>query len=281
MSNSRLAWRRAPLGALCLCASLLSFGIGHAARADAPIRTGKFVLNMPPPPKSAKGLSPRLLKARKTAHTQSTGWLNIALATASNGTSYSLWDHLQDGIMAEWVYDANGNALVEGPTYGPYTDGNYTWSPYDIGVNPTNGRARVLWDRSDGAAGVWTMDANGNAVTIGPTYGPYDGWQAIGIATANDDEGQACRRGRYERRGRVDAAASAQRTASTRRPRKISSLRSATTISSPCGSFSVITVGAPIMQTGTISASSATPSTPTRRTGPCRRMASCAMSLPM
>ena len=42
-----------------------------------------------------------------------------------------------------------------------------------------------------------------------------------------------------------------------------SSLRSAMTISSPCGSFSVITVGAPIMQTGAISASSAKPSTST------------------
>ena len=46
-------------------------------------------------------------------------------------------------------------------------------------------------------------------------------------------------------------------------------------------SFSVITVGAPIMQTGATRASSSKSSTSTRRTLPCRRIASCAISLPI
>ena len=51
--------------------------------------------------------------------------------------------------------------------------------------------------------------------------------------------------------------ASPHSTPSILRPSNRSSLRNAIIISSPCGSFSVITVGAPIMHTGTISASSA------------------------
>src|SRR6185437_8226272 len=49
----------------------------------------------------------------------------------------------------------------------------------------------------------------------------------------------------------------------------------------PRGSFSTITVGAPIIAEGTTNASSGTSSTVTSCTGPCRRTASCASSLPM
>ena len=89
--------------------------------------------------------------------------------------------------MGEWVFDPSGNNVAIGPVYGPYQDGSGSWSPVALSVNPLTDRARVLWNRSDGAAGVWTMDSNGNAVTVGPTLGPFSGWTAIGIATASDD----------------------------------------------------------------------------------------------
>src|SRR5436190_17734512 len=49
----------------------------------------------------------------------------------------------------------------------------------------------------------------------------------------------------------------------------------------PRGSFSTITVGAPIIAEGTTNASSGTSSTLTICTGPCCRTACCASSLPM
>ena len=65
------------------------------------------------------------------------------------------------------------------------------------------------------------------------------------------------------------------------RPRYSSSVRNARMISSPLGSFSTITVGAPIIADGTTSASSGTSSTATRVTAPCSRIACCARSFPM
>ena len=74
--------------------------------------------------------------------------------------------------------------------------------------------------------------------------------------------------------------ASPHSTASILRPITFSSAVKAFMSSSPCGSFSVITVGAPIMQTGTTSASSASSPTSTSLTGPWRRIACWAISLP-
>src|SRR5712664_3831404 len=65
------------------------------------------------------------------------------------------------------------------------------------------------------------------------------------------------------------------------RPRYSPSSLNARMISSPLGSFSTITVGAPIIADGTTSASSGTSSMSTRDTGPCSRIACWASSLPM
>ena len=65
------------------------------------------------------------------------------------------------------------------------------------------------------------------------------------------------------------------------RPRYSSSVLKARMISSPRGSFSTITVGAPIIAEGTTRASSGTSSTSTSVTGPWARIACCASSLPM
>ena len=75
--------------------------------------------------------------------------------------------------------------------------------------------------------------------------------------------------------------ASAQSTAPIFLPRNRSSLRNASMISPPCGIFSTITVGAPIMAQGTANSSSFISSTSISRTGPYLRMACCAISLPM
>src|SRR4051794_40502670 len=64
------------------------------------------------------------------------------------------------------------------------------------------------------------------------------------------------------------------------RPRGSWSAVNAASASSPLGSFSTITVGAPIIAEGTTSASSGTSSTSTTVTGPCARIAARASSLP-
>src|SRR4051794_35578777 len=64
------------------------------------------------------------------------------------------------------------------------------------------------------------------------------------------------------------------------RPRCVCSAANAASASSPLGSFSTITVGAPIIADGTTSASSGTSSTSTIVTGPCARIAARASSLP-
>src|SRR4051794_15553812 len=64
------------------------------------------------------------------------------------------------------------------------------------------------------------------------------------------------------------------------RPRWSCSAAKAASASSPLGSFSTITVGAPIIADGTTSASSGTSSTSTIVTGPCSRIAARASSLP-
>ena len=64
------------------------------------------------------------------------------------------------------------------------------------------------------------------------------------------------------------------------RPRCSCSARKASTASLPLGSFSTITVGAPIIAEGTTSASSGTSSMSTIVTGPCSRIAARASSLP-
>src|SRR3954451_4264229 len=64
------------------------------------------------------------------------------------------------------------------------------------------------------------------------------------------------------------------------RPRWVCSAAKAASASSPLGSFSTITVGAPLIADGTTNASSGTSSTSTIATGPCSRVAARASSLP-
>ena len=75
--------------------------------------------------------------------------------------------------------------------------------------------------------------------------------------------------------------ASIQNTASALRPNTASRDLKALIASSPRGSFSSITVGAPIIQTGTTSASSSRLSTSSTGTGPCSSIACSAISLPI
>ena len=59
------------------------------------------------------------------------------------------------------------------------------WNAHDVTVAP-NGTSRILWTRSDGAAGIWALNASGVETAVGPTYGPYAGWTAKAIGAASD-----------------------------------------------------------------------------------------------
>jgi exo-beta-1,3-glucanase (GH17 family) len=56
-----------------------------------------------------------------------------------------------------------------------------SWTAASLSVGP-DGNSHLLWDRNDGSAAFWTMDANGNNI-INNTYGPFPGWTAKSIVT--------------------------------------------------------------------------------------------------
>jgi hypothetical protein len=50
----------------------------------------------------------------------------------------------------------------------------------------SDGDTRLLWNRSDGVAAVWKVDAAGNLISQ-QQFGPYAGWTAKAIATGQDN----------------------------------------------------------------------------------------------
>ena len=50
----------------------------------------------------------------------------------------------------------------------------------------SDGNSRLLWDRSDGAGTVWSIDNNSNVLSYGSVSGPYPGWRAQSIASGAD-----------------------------------------------------------------------------------------------
>jgi hypothetical protein len=64
-------------------------------------------------------------------------------------------------------------------------DGSGTWTAQAVAVG-SDGTSRVLWTRSDGAAGLWSFDSSGNATVIGAVYGPFAGYTARSVGVSGD-----------------------------------------------------------------------------------------------
>ena len=109
----------------------------------------------------------------------------------------SLIDAGDDSYVSSGDTDLAGNRRIYGSAVdlGCYEVTNAPvsiWTAAVIGAGP-NGAGRIVWNRSDGASGLWVLGANDAETTIGPAYGPYPGWMSAAIATASDGTSRVLR----------------------------------------------------------------------------------------
>ena len=111
-------------------------------------------------------------------------WHPRAIATNNNGLTYVLWYDADDGYLGLWSLNTDGTIAQVSGVMGPISP---DWQPTAMSVNPSSGYCRILWNRTDGASGIWVMDSNLNYYTGGQNvFGPYSGWNAVAIATGGD-----------------------------------------------------------------------------------------------
>ena len=105
-----------------------------------------------------------------------------AYETSDVAYTHLLWTHPADGTALITGVDAQGNTTSR--TYGPFPG----WTPKTLADGP-DGFTRLLWNRSDGVAQVWTLDAQANFISATACFGPYANWSANALAV--DQEGNA------------------------------------------------------------------------------------------
>ena len=98
-------------------------------------------------------------------------WSARDVTADPNGTARLLWTR-SDGAGGLWTMNASDAQSLIGPTYGPYVTSGKPWTVAALATAPDS-TSRLLWTRSDGAAGLWTMNASDAMSAVGPTYGPY------------------------------------------------------------------------------------------------------------
>lgn len=108
------------------------------------------------------------------------GWTATAMAAGPDNVTRLLWNNV-NGSIALW--DQNNTTGAFTPHFfGPYQDSGFSpWTAIAVAVGSDN-KSRLLWNRSDGAAIVWSVDDASGAFTNYPAYGPYSGWSAIALA---------------------------------------------------------------------------------------------------
>ena len=116
---------------------------------------------------------------------------SVFVSWVKSGTTDANGNYSGDQLSI-WKTDAAGNRLTISPTYGPYPGWRFG------GLSPApDGSARLLWSLygatdvhgtySGDTVSLWDVDSNGTQLAIGPTYGPYTGWSAVGLAVAADN----------------------------------------------------------------------------------------------
>ncbi len=95
------------------------------------------------------------------------GWRAVDIAVGADGQTRILWTH-QDGRMALWRVDGDGNPTALGPVYPPPP--GFTASRIAAG---SDGLTRALWSDADDNAILWTMSAD-NVFQGSFSLGPVD-----------------------------------------------------------------------------------------------------------
>ena len=103
------------------------------------------------------------------------GWEPVKIVVGPDGRTRVLWRHTS-GLITIWTLDTAGN-IVSHPTHGPRAG----WIASDMVIR-ADGEIQLAWTRPDGALSVWRMPSDASVQWSGLAYGPYTGWQPLGIA---------------------------------------------------------------------------------------------------
>ncbi len=105
------------------------------------------------------------------------GWNATAISDGSDGLSRVLWQSGEGRIALEIVGSAGRQASFSFPAAWP-------WTALDLSVGADN-QTHLLWTSAKGEVRITSTDSSWTT-TVGPTYGPYDGWSACAIADGPD-----------------------------------------------------------------------------------------------
>ena len=107
---------------------------------------------------------------------------DLALTTSNN-----TWEAGDTIILSDSdVNDSTFNVLTFVNRYNP--DNYESWGVKDVSiVTSQTGTAKLLWSRTDGLGGLWTLDESGNHVTgSDKLWGPFTGWTARSYQKLSD-----------------------------------------------------------------------------------------------
>ena len=93
--------------------------------------------------------------------------------------THVLWDN--GNTASIWNYNPADGTFTQN-TYGPYAG----WSAKAIADGGTDGKTRVLWDKTDNTASIWSLD-NTTAAFSQFSFGPYTGWNAKALSVGTDN----------------------------------------------------------------------------------------------
>jgi len=103
------------------------------------------------------------------------GWSPTGYGLDSAGNRRFIWLH-DSGAAGLWLMPFWEATPTMVSAIGPYAG----WIPHDVAAGSPDTSARILWRHSTGAIGLWHVLADGALATA--TFGPYAGWQAVGVA---------------------------------------------------------------------------------------------------
>ena len=80
----------------------------------------------------------------------------------------------------------NGANLLASLSTPAASTPTHSWTATAIASGP-DGKTRVLWNKTDGSATVWTLNADGSAASYSPVFGPLPSWTAAALSVGPDN----------------------------------------------------------------------------------------------
>jgi len=108
------------------------------------------------------------------------GWQPTRLAVDNDGDTRVLWRH-ESGLATLWRLDASG-LIAASPVFGPHAD----WTVADVTISGYHGDVHLMWRSDWGGIAIWHMSEDADSITSSAAYGPYAGWDPLGIAVDGD-----------------------------------------------------------------------------------------------